>query len=563
MVVVLLTWIYYAVILFILGVGVLKALQIGTKEKFSISFNKGIVAGVVVTTVYAQIFSVFYKVSFIAHMIMVLVAIILLIKFKKEFVAYGKQVYGFIGTWDCLYWAVLVLAFAFFTSRGTFHADTLIYHAGAVQWIEEYGIVKGLANLQLHFGYNSAYFAFVALFSLKFLTGVSLHTTTGFIACVFCLWACHKLKYRNKERHITTLCSAAMLLYALINVTGFMSPASDYVTNFTAIYIVTRWVELWENGNKKIEEYAALCLACVYLLTLKVSGGALALIVLYPAVVLIKNKEWKKIAIYIGSGLVILLPFLIRNIIISGWLIYPFNAIDLFDVDWKVPEFKVINDSNQIQVWGKCLYDVTLADMSLLEWFPIWWEEQPRYNMMLILGNVLAVLLLGVTCIRNMKINKKLDLAFVSLVLGVIASGLLWFFMAPFVRYGLAYLLVFPAIAVGEALRNEYNKQGVLKVANFYMTLCIFVCITPMIDQYVKDAGVVIKQRILEPYYIVQMPYEVAELKTFEVDGVTFYTPESGESLGYAPLPSTAYAFMMEESQLRGDSFEDGFQSIF
>lgn len=42
-----------------------------------------------------------------------------------------------------------------------------LYHAQAVRWYEEYGVVKGLGNLQWHFAYNSSYFAFAALFSLE------------------------------------------------------------------------------------------------------------------------------------------------------------------------------------------------------------------------------------------------------------------------------------------------------------------------------------------------------------------------------------------------------------
>lgn len=61
----------------------------------------------------------------------------------------------------------------------------------------------------------------------------------------------------------------------------------------------------------------------------------LVILALYPAVCLIRSKEWKKIGIYLLCGCVVLAPWLVRNVLISGWLIYPFAAIDLFSVDWK------------------------------------------------------------------------------------------------------------------------------------------------------------------------------------------------------------------------------------
>ena len=71
--------------------------------------------------------------------------------------------------------------------------------------------------------------------------------------------------------------------------------------------------------------------------TFKLSAGMLVILALYPAVCLIRSKEWKKIGIYLLCGCVVLAPWLVRNVLISGWLIYPFAAIDLFSVDWKIP----------------------------------------------------------------------------------------------------------------------------------------------------------------------------------------------------------------------------------
>ena len=76
--------------------------------------------------------------------------------------------------------------------------------------------------------------------------------------------------------------------------------------------------------------------------------------------------------------------------LISGWLIYPFAAIDLFSVDWKIPASYLQNDSDQIKVWGRCLYDVTKINDPVSAWFPVWWGEKDRYEMMLLIANMVA-----------------------------------------------------------------------------------------------------------------------------------------------------------------------------
>ena len=37
-------------------------------------------------------------------------------------------------------------------------------------------------------------------------------------------------------------------------------------------------------------------------------------------------------------GAFAIVPFFVRNVILSGWLVYPFTAVDLFDVDFKIPK---------------------------------------------------------------------------------------------------------------------------------------------------------------------------------------------------------------------------------
>ena len=71
--------------------------------------------------------------------------------------------------------------FAYGSSRGYMHYDTGLYHAQAIRWIEEYGVVPGLANLHSRFGYNSASFALSAFFSETWLIGRP--TLRGWIFC--------------------------------------------------------------------------------------------------------------------------------------------------------------------------------------------------------------------------------------------------------------------------------------------------------------------------------------------------------------------------------------------
>ena len=54
---------------------------------------------------------------------------------------------------------------------------------------------------------------------------------------------------------------------------------------------------------------------------------------------------------YLLTGCVVIAPFLIRNYYLSGYLIYPFPAIDLFDVPWKIPQGVALYDAREIAVY--------------------------------------------------------------------------------------------------------------------------------------------------------------------------------------------------------------------
>ena len=259
----------------------------------------------------------------------------------------------------------------------------------------------------------------------------------------------------------------------------------------------------------------------VFLGTMKLSAIAMAVVVIYPAYFLLVEKKWKEIVIYLSMGIFIFAPYLIRNIILSGWLIYPFEAIDLFDVAWKVPLEYLLVDAYQIKTWGRALFDIALIDMSLGEWFPIWWEFQERFAQMLLGGNILGLLLAGFNFYYKWikKIEVRMEL--VVLYLGLIVSAVVWFFMAPFIRYGMAFLLVIPLLGI--ANWYDYDKKGLQSIITGGLVFCSILCLTPYIDNYVTDLGVFIKQNLKEPYYIVAKDYDYGTTGSVELNGNTFY----------------------------------------
>lgn len=551
MIAVILSWIYIAFICVLIGIGILRKKSLGVIYYLA--------AGIIGITVYVEVFSIFGKIGALAHMIMLAAALIAGVLERKAIAGLWSRYKNSLFSWEGFFYLCFIIFIAFFTSRGMFHTDTNIYHAQAIRLYEEYGLIKGIGNLQLHFAYNSSYLAFASVFSMKWLLGQSLHVTTGLIEIIMSIYAFHGLKnFKQHQSHLADMMRVGILFYTLVILTGSMSPATDYATMYFVLFVITAWCENIE-GIRDLEKYCLLAVVTVFVATLKFSACVLVLIAVYPAVYLIKEKRWKEILLYAGCGLLIMLPFLIRNFLISGWLLYPFNGIDIFNVEWKIPEEYLLVDANQIKVWGRCLYDVAKIDWPISKWLPIWWEGQQRYEQMLIGCVIIGSILLFIQFVVKLFKRIKIRWDFFTLVMAVFACLLVWFLMAPFIRYGLAFLFAVPMLAVGEYLSEK--KRGFYSILTGGLVFLIVVSISPYWDNYITDAGVFLKQNVTQPYYFSQKDYDDTEMESYEMNGNAVYYPKEGEINSYHVYPGTCYRIMAERTTLMGDNIKDGFKA--
>lgn len=553
MVSVIVSWIYIFLICTLIGIGTLRLFE---NRFFHLSGY--VIAGIIVVTVYTEFASIFIKIGCLSHIPVLLAALLSGYRNRDTIRQLRNIYYPVISSWEGFFHVCFVVLAAFFASRGEFHTDTNIYHAAAIRIYEEYGLIKGIGNLQLHYAYNSSYLAFASLFSLKWLLGYSLHTTTGFLETLMCLYAFRGLSnIKRHKNYITDMLRTGILLYALINITRSMSPATDYASMYFALYIITAWCENLLEGHSDVTVYSLLSVTAVFAVTLKFSSCLLVILAVYPAYYLIREKKWREIAVYVFCGCLVLCPFLIRNYLISGWLLYPFDKIDLFQPAWKIPKEYVLHDANQIRVWGRCLYDVKKINMPMKQWLPVWWNHQVGYEKMFLLAVVLGFLLQLIMLLDRLLKKQKPRPQLIILHLAIWANIAVWFFTSPFIRYGLAFLIAVIMIALGEYLSRP--KRGLYGIVTGCFVFCILVLVSHYGDEYMIDTAVFVKYSLREPYYMMQKDYDQGNMEPYEMNGNIIYFSTGEEINSYHVFPGTCYKPMLERSTLIGDSIKDGF----
>lgn len=564
---VILIWLYMLVTAFLLGFGILNCLaHVGMYQVKR--WDSYVMCGLAGVTVYAQAFSIFAQVGLIANIILVVICLVTACLYKKRLRVLFQGVLEKFRDGKAVFLILLFLLFAYGTSRGIIHYDTGLYHAQSIRWIEEYGVVKGLGNLHCRLAYNSASFALSALYSFAFLGGLSYHAAAGFFAFLLAA-VCSELAELKKRKSLKPSDFARVMgiYYLLMIFDEMISPASDYFMVLTAFYLIIRWMDLLEEKEQTVFPYAMLCVLGIFLLTIKLSAALIILLVIKPAMALLREKRWKEIAVYFFLGIMTALPFLIRNVILSGWLVYPFTGIDLFSPDWKIPKGIADYDAREIQVWGRGYHDVTKFDMPIWKWLPEWFRGISGMNKIFVLAALVSVLVFTVRLVVTLwKRRSKADIWNRLLLEGVVSvCFLFWLFSSPLLRYGCVYVYLTFAVIWGDmaaeffqsgVMRDDASSMGKRKGYRHYSEYVCIMCICLFLAYKAVMFGKELAASYVNDYWICQKDYDNYETQSYEIDGVIFYYPVNGDQTGYDSFPSSP---TQADIRLRGDTIRDGF----
>lgn len=545
---IMINWLYVLITTFCLGYAFsrLAGKLFGYRIK---SVDGLLMAGLGAATVYAQFFSLFYRVSLLANVVLVIFSAMTVLFWHQDMKRLLTESFRGSSRAVKILIPVLFVLWAYFTSRGYMVHDTKLYHAQSIRWIEEYGIVPGQGVVNSRFSYNSSVFSLAALYSLKFVFGQSMHAMSGWFAFLLSVTTLDIIKGVKKFR-LSDFANVAAIYYLTLITDEVLAPSSDYATMCVLFFLVIKWLRLLEQPKEEQQTapYGLLCVLGVYALTLKLTAGLILLLLIKPAYRLLKEKQWKQILCYLLLGILTAAPWLIRGVLISGWLLYPFPALDLFDLPWKQKTEWVKTDAGAIKTWGRGVNNSVLAAQPIWEWYGTWFKTLSLMEKGIVLVDIAALVsFVGAAIAVFLRKNwENLDRLLVCATAA--CSYLYWQTSAPLPRYGYTYMLLLPALVFGWGillLKKDRLLRGGLALYGVYKIV--------MLISYIAGCA-------WYPAYIRQVDYYSAdtEVWTVEVDGAEFYCTEE-DGIGYAYFPgSSAY----EEFRLRGNGLKDGFEWV-
>lgn len=544
------SWILIFISSFLWGAGFLILLR---KAGFYIVCTaEGIIlCGLCALTVYAECFSLFHGLGRGAICIVIILDVVLLILFRGKLLS----IFELLKSDKKYLWKIcIVVAIAIpvliLTNTQVTNYDSSLYHEQAIHWIEDYGVIKGLGNLHHRFAYNSSFLCLQALFSLKFLTGVSLHSLNGFMYVIMVAYAILSQGLVRKRKVVPSdFFKASIIIFCNYNPT-ISSPGTDFMPMSVMLYIFSKWIELSEEDIEdsfRVDSYSFLALLAIWGLTLKLSVAVLPLLAIYPFVIFLKKHSYKKLLLCTLLAFLIVCPFLIRNVLISGYLLYPYPGIDLFDVDWKMNPYTVLCEKYEIQSFARGLHDqrAFLMELSFREWIPSWLAEIPGFYKAMLLVNLVGIPFCSAKAIRDALRRKGIDKSVA--LLATVASILLWFVAAPGIRFGSALLLMVPCFILSECMDRKNVQQEII-LSTMIISLLAY-HMYPLVHEACNQSVISLK-----PY-----DYDWVDCRETTLNGQTFYFPMADTDLtGYHCFPAVCSYNILEVIELRGDSLRDG-----
>jgi hypothetical protein len=456
--------------------------------------------------------------------------------------------------WTLAWLALIVLTVLHNAIFAPSNSDTGLYHAQAIRWMEYYPAVPGLGNLHGRFAYNSHWLVANAIFSLAFLGLRSFHLLPSaffLVVMLFCFGGA--LAWLNGQRTTANVLKALIIPLAFYTLgSEISSPGTDLPAILLTWLVAVLWLEMHEEGNATSEtHHALLVILPAFALTIKLSTAPLLLFSLLGFWPWVRRKAFRQPLVLTAIVLLVLFPWVIRNVIISGYVVYPQTLIDLFNVDWKIPLSRAAAEQNGVLGWSRVpgIDPAISTKMPFSEWFPLWLARLTTGRTLSFFTAALAPVLVGggLAFLRSKKFYNTL----VPLTVAAYAGFLFWLGSAPDFRFGYGFiilLLLIPAYLMIEIIQTRVKRPHTL----VFILLAAFTLYQGyfLIKSFNFNG---IREYLLLPAIYQKYPTMECQIKNAAIR-----VAEEGKQCGYRDFPCAPTC--RPSLELRGSDWGDGFR---
>lgn len=423
--------------------------------------------------------------------------------------------------------------------------DTGLYHAQSIKWIRNYAVVPGLGNLHSRFAFNSMFFVISGPFTFE-IKDVLLFPLNGICFQVLIIKLYTLFRRENKAGNIwkAVFYGSVLLLGFYILTPSLNSPSPDTVCAILIIYSFVFVLNQPKEG-KQIKTFHMILLNLLVFSCIAFKLSSLFLVLIIP--LFWKSEMIKRGIITIFIGVIVLSPFFIRNYFLSGYLIYPFPGIDIFDVDWKIPLENVIREKCWIESWAKIPgkpYPEVLG-LGFTEWILPWFSSMNTINRLMVSFNIFSIITLIIMVFKR-------DFFLVKIQVIILINLAFWFTSAPDPRFVYGFLFLGVSITVAYLIKlfeTSFSLRKSKYTNIFLISSLLIICY--QLKQYPLHT---LRFPVM---WVISDHYETIDTKEYCTDFI-YRVPVSDPKCFNADIPCTPYP--LENVVLRGKELKEGFK---
>ncbi len=561
-------WLYILFLSYIFGWSILSLIhKVFYNDSKIILFSSplAILIGLIGINTFAAFLSLFIKLGWLAQLIFLLLGLLLGMRLWKK---NGIPKSFTLSSIPKLIFVLFLLVFLTVLENGTHgpaNPDTGIYHAQAIRWIETFPAVPGLGNLHSRLAYDSNWLVINAFFSFSFLGLRSFHVLPGafiIITLIYFLGGANQLLMGR----ITIANTAKTLFIPLVFfVLGsqISSPGTDFPATVGIWIVFSFWLDFIERKKaqqpSRIElEEILIFIFSVYFLTVKLTTAPLLLLSIFILIRCIIRKDIKSTVGLLVLAIFILAPWFARNLILSGYWIYPLPAISSLSPnwDWKIPINHVIDEQRSILAWARIPggdADQVLA-MPLRNWVKEWFVKLTHNQQFLVAGAIFSPIIFSI--MSFFLLRKKSHFAYFSFAYLTSYCGLaFWLYAAPDIRFGYGFIFSTVLLTGIPLLTWLLSRDRLRKTAVFSL-----IAIMIFYQGFVLFAS--IDYKTLSARAILPTDYPTLGTNMCSIHGYTLACAKFYNECYYDPFPCIPPGSVNAKVEMRGNTLRSGFRVI-
>lgn len=439
------------------------------------------------------------------------------------------------------------ILFIFLTSMSTillllysteFRPDAGLYHLPYTQIINENKIIIGLTNLDQRYGHISI-LQYASAINFNFIIGkYGILVPIASLAILFYFYFINEILQvviEKQKINSNTWFSLLILIYIAYKINRFSEFGNDATAHLFVLYAISLFLKQTQisNGNLKLFYFYS-----VFAFLNKVFFLFIFILPLY--FILKKPTLAKKLPLSLPSF--IICAWLLKNILISGCLIYPMSNTCISKLNWTNIQ---TTKSHEIlgEAWAKAWPQNKKKELTMdqfnknFNWIDAWTEKHFKKIIKIITPYILMISLLliiiNIESSKNNKIKydeKKINILYIFCILGLVS----FFLKYPLYRYGYSYIILLIFLISCVKLKS-INFQYLIKICKFILPICIVILISKQLIRIIEYKN---ERDIIPLYVFINDDYKKRYLKIKLSDSFSVYYKKNLCFYGKAPCTS-------------------------